>query len=1557
MRGTRRGGVAMAMPLILALVFVGIAVVAIIEQEPPRGTLTGKVVAEELGRPLPGVKVYLSAKFTVGGERPETRIIRAGPDGRFAADWLDAGEWAIRASARAHELGPVGVEVEEGRTRDITLELAPVEPFLHLIVHQHMFTSDEPVQIACRGFVEPDVIRVHRYLVDFDRLIATRGGNLHALGIRSDTSIYELERNSALTDAGSVALEIRERDSEGLFYQRGTLGEVPPGLYVIAAETAGLAELDWVMVTDLGLIAKHDDERLYTYVTDLASGEAVTDVEVTVYQDGQALASAAPSAEGLSSVSLAEAESGWRTVVARAGDSFTYLQEYMSSYRADREPRCFIYTERPVYRPGHEVNFKGVVRSLVGEEYQVPAGREVRVEVRDQNDRLTYTSSLQSDEFGCFYDSLQLSDAAPTGYYGLQARMDRETFYGGFEVVAYRKPEFEIKLTPGKKRYTRGEEAHVKAEGLYYFGAPVADCEVTYTVRRSQYWFCPEYEEYYDWAGESWWGAESGTIVADGYARTDAAGEVDIVFDTAVEEESEIDTDHLYTVEVELTDPSRRSVSETANVLVTRGEFYLQVRPEPSVSRPGQAVQVAITAMDYEGKPKAGINIQVETGYAEWTEGTERFERDVAKRVTTNEAGEASLEVTPGESGIYDVRAETRDERGNRIADRATCWVSEGDYADMPYDYGELELVTDKEVYEPGESAQVLINTDREGIRALLSIEGGRLYECRTVELAGKTTRLSVPILRKHIPNIFISVCYVSNKKFVQREAAIKVSPRQRVVEIALEPDRETYHPGEAAAYAIRTTDEQGRPVRAQVSLGVVDEAIYAIREEPSEGLLETFYPKQYNAVETSFSWPRIYLDPADKGGARLKVRREFPDTALWMPAIVTDASGEATVNFSMPDTLTTWRATARAVTLDTRVGKATDKVVCTKDLLLRVQTPRFLVEGDRFTLSMVAHNRTDQPRRITVEPRCQGIDWEEWGPIAALPGGEARRFDWAASAMHVGPATVQGRLETRGGVWLGDAMEVTLPVLPRGRARVEQRSGAALTDEVLKLNLREDAIEGATSLKVGISPSIAAALLRSAQYLAGYPWGCIEQTMSSWLPDVVLYDSFKDLGLDEADLPEDLGEMVEKGLLRIYDKQVPDGGWGWCRYDDSDPWMTAYVMFGLAVARRAGWEVDRRAFDEGLRALGKHIAASKTNAEDVAFGMYAAALADRQDLVEQAAHRLRRKHLSDYALACKTLALGVSVMGGDDLWRRVKETDAFCWWGSGYKSYETTALCLKAALAINPKDRRIYKVVRWLMHERRGDHWLSTRDTAMVLYALVDFVRLTGEMAPDFIAVVRLNDEQLARKHMTRADVFAPEMVIEVAAEKLRAGANKLVITREVTGAGRGNLYYSVDFRQTLREEHFAEVVSAANISVGREYYKVVTRTDPKLGTLRPMPSKTPRDSFKSGDSVLVKLTITAGKAAEHVIIEEPLPAGFEVAERGGLDRWSWRNWWSDTDVRDERIGFFARTLPAGERVIKYHLRATIPGTFCALPTHLYCMYDPETRASGAESTLKITD
>ena len=160
-------------------------------------------------------------------------------------------------------------------------------------------------------------------------------------------------------------------------------------------------------------------------MTDLASGEAVTDVEVTVYQDGQALASAAPSAEGLSSVSLAEAESGWRTVVARAGDSFTYLQEYMSSYRADREPRCFIYTERPVYRPGHEVNFKGVVRSLVGEEYQVPAGREVRVEVRDQNDRLTYTSSLQSDEFGCFYDSLQLSDAAPTGYYDLQARMDR----------------------------------------------------------------------------------------------------------------------------------------------------------------------------------------------------------------------------------------------------------------------------------------------------------------------------------------------------------------------------------------------------------------------------------------------------------------------------------------------------------------------------------------------------------------------------------------------------------------------------------------------------------------------------------------------------------------------------------------------------------------------------------------------------------------------------------------------------------------------------------------------------------------------------------------------------------------------------------------------------------------------------------------------------------------------------------------------------------------------------------------------------------------------------
>ena len=102
----------------------------------------------------------------------------------------------------------------------------------------------------------------------------------------------------------------------------------------------------------------------------------------------------------------------------------------------------------------------------------------------------------------------------------------------------------------------------------------------------------------------------------------------------------------------------------------------------------------------------------------------------------------------------------------------------------------------------------------------------------------------------------------------------------------------------------------------------------------------QAFYPRRVNRVSTEYSFAVEYLGDADKAEPKIETRKRFPDTAYWNPTVQTDANGRASIAFSLPDNLTTWRATAVAHTLDTRIGRGTNKVLVSKDFFVRLQTP-----------------------------------------------------------------------------------------------------------------------------------------------------------------------------------------------------------------------------------------------------------------------------------------------------------------------------------------------------------------------------------------------------------------------------------------------------------------------------------------------------------------------------------------------------------------------------------------------------------------------------------------
>jgi hypothetical protein len=240
-----------------------------------------------------------------------------------------------------------------------------------------------------------------------------------------------------------------------------------------------------------------------------------------------------------------------------------------------------------------------------------------------------------------------------------------------------------------------------------------------------------------------------------------------------------------------------------------------------------------------------------------------------------------------------------------------------------------------------------------------------------------------------------------------------------------------------------------------------------------------------------------------------------------------------------------------------------------------------------------------------------------------------------------------------------------------------------------------------------------------------------------------------------------------------------------------------------------------------------------------------------------------------------------------------------------------------------------------------------------MILYALADFLKHSQELEPDFDVTITLNDRPLCEPiHFDKAAIFAPQFELS-AGEGLEIGDNILRIDKQ----GAGNLYYSVRFGQYVGTEDLPMRVGGAGIVIERTYHKLSLGRDGASGNWSLQPSKSPRRQFRSGDLIRARVSVRSARDYDYIMIEDPIPAGCEVIDRGDVPDWEWEYWWQDVDVRDEMVSFFARRLPQGRRVIEYMLRAQIPGKYHVMPTRAYAMYQPEIRGDGPENRVEIED
>ncbi|MEW5988505.1 MAG: Ig-like domain-containing protein, partial [Chloroflexota bacterium] len=1456
-------------------------------------------------------------------------------------------------------------------------------------------------------------------------------------------------------------------------------GPLPLGVYFVEVAAPEISQdMRWwqnqrglIIVADTNLVVKEMFGAVYVWATNLTSGQPVTGLDLTLYNtQKQAIGAAVTDANGFASFPYEPTEGYLAGVFvvsnAPGGPGFgvagsswysnvgPWSFNLNSNTSAESPRQVYLFTDRPIYRPGDTVYFRGVVREPHFGRYNLPEQDSVTLGMDFSSgwdyQNLDYRETFELDENGGFSGEYAIAADASLGNYTLYLiEADYQYSSRSFTVAEYRKPEFLVSIAASEPEVRRGEAAEVVVEASYFFGGPATDLPVNWTIYQKGYnlpWDGPWYS--FGDGGNFFYEARLfyysedyfGDYLTGGEGRTDANGRLTISLPADLLDEIKAGSRQI-TVEAQVMDLSNFPVSARTTVTYHAADLYVGVSPADYIGAAGVENEVNLITVDWRSQPAANTPVEVVFYQREWeysrvqeygqyTTKWEPVDTEIDRlTVTTDDQGKATVSFTPPDGGEYLAVATVMDSGGRTQTSSVGMWVADENFIGWRTDPRQrsLDLVADKQEYRPGETARLLVPSPFTGpVNAWLTIERGELLEQQLITLNSSSDVVEIPITADFAPNVHVTIVVVKGVDETNDYADIRlgveeliVSPEQLALSVLLTPQRDTYGPGETAVFDVLVTDFSGNGVQSDVTLALVDLAVLTLKPDNAPHIVEAFYARQPYRSQTGsglfYSGEGLTVEIPDMQGGfggggggdaaqeavglarsgeeeEEKVRQDFRDTAYWEARLTTDASGRATIEVPLPDNLTTWRMSGKAVTADTLVGQDFSDITVTLPLLIRPVTPRFFTVGDQLQLGAIVHNNTGDSLEVTVSLEADGLTLEgEAEQVVTIPAGDRVEAQWPVTVDDVQFADLTFRAQ--GGDYsdatkptFGIAPDQLIPVYRYDAEDVVGTSGvldeAGRRVEAILLPPGVDTREGEVSIRV--SASLAAALTEALAVVnndfAGVEWVCAYSVIDQLLPNLATVHALQELGLDDPSLAAELDELVVSGLSRLEALQRGDGGWNWCFDDDSDPFLSAYILLGLDKAQEAGYNVNEAMVDKATSYLGRQIKdAARLNVRyevnRQAFFLYVLAevgsgnAADLDGLFDE-----HRALLDPYAKALLAIAYELAGESGNNQAALLADLndavimsatgahweDAEPDWNNLASDIRGTAMILDAFARLEPDNPLAERAVRWLMVARTAGQWPTGQDNAWSILALTDWMVATGELDADYDYQVNVNLRPLDEGSFTRDNVTEVKELSVPISDLLLEDVNFLDFQR---GEGDGRLYY------TAHLDSFIDVstVEAVNrgIIVQRAYYDA--ECDPAELACEPITEIT------AGQTVRVELTIIVPHDLVYAVIEDHLPAGAEAIDPGletsasgeggevtRVDqdyRWGYWGWWyfNRIEYRDDRVVFYSDFLPAGTYQYTYTLQTTLPGVYQVMPATAREAFFPEVfgRSDGLLFTI----
>jgi len=1548
--------------------------------------VSGSIKIQGIDSPAANINVTAQGRYTYSNVSFH--------DGSFLLEDVKPGTYTITLSHQGfNTIKSENIKVTEGKdVKNIKFDIEAKAPEIKVHSYRYTFTPGNEIEFNLRT-LRLDTVHVKIYKVPMQIFVSEK---------RDPESIEPADSGyKTVTEWDESVANFNPY--EWMYYSVKVNRPLPAGGYCIEVKGKGdVLSRQFFTVTNLGVVLKRSPENVTAYVTDLVLNKPLKNVSVIFYNEQlrkkintgedsgdqpeslmleelpvKVLAKGKTDNNGIFKGKLSSAKDVHMLAVSDEG-SYAICSGGASNYYVSEKDKLYIYTDRPVYRAGDKLFFKIIAKKM--EEKFLPIKNKTlyyTIQTGGSSKKLS-SGTLTLDEWGTANGSVQIPGNSDLGYFRINAGFSEKNLYGSgsFFIEQYRKPEFKIDIIPSKDYFINGDSAEFKVEAKYFFGAPLNGALVKYTFYERK---IEDIDPAYSGDGAYSSGGSYSRIKLEGEKYADTGGSALLKVASG-----NYPYDREITLEATVTDKSNITITASKTVKIGRGEYFIKLIPEENFFNAKGDKKIKVKTATHADKPVAA-NLEINLFRYIWKPVERVYIHDsrpfYTRKISTDKNGfaEFSLPSDFSGDGEYDLIAQGHDSRDNLITGSKILWIYSDAGGDIDSKYRELEVSLNKTSMEKSGEVTCLVKSRFTDSYVLLSLEGRDVYETKVIKMDRHVVPVTFKIDSKLAPNIFIRGAMQRGRALYTTESEVTIPVDDVKINITLTPDKDKYGPGETAKIKVRAVDSTGKPVPADLSLAAVDESIFYIRPDSTPEISGFFYSKISNWVITTYSYPITLLAGAGKD-AGVKVRENFRDTAFWEANIKTDANGEALVSVTLPDNLTTWRLTVRGHDLKGRMGEVRKKFLSTQDIIARIGKPRFFIEGDKTGLIGIVNNNTESGiEEISTELKADSkVIQPDKDFKVSLPGfGSAAKNYTITVPEGKDSLALEFKSVTPGN--RGDSVKHTVPVEKRGLKYSISGSGdmQGSREIMLKPVKGNDDFEFVPEeIFLSVNPSPVTQIIKSVEYLNEYPYGCLEQTINKFLPNLAMLKLLKGSGYSKA-IPEKLRNQVESnipdGIQRIVKAQNYDGTWGWWEGDRGNTYTTGFAMYSLFQARNYGYPVSDYTFSQGLTAIQRIFEApEKMDNDELSYLAYIYSMfgkwnhpafkriAFSKDLNPyQAANLIKavntfkgKETLQEYESneiddALKLLRKKINESAKRDpsgiYWPATKG-QAWNWPGG---NTEITAHVLSALLISDNSSAMTSQAVASISKRFKSGSWDSTKESGTVILALCDYLTAKGiDFKTSGDLEFALNNGKLDKISYTLNSGTEDLRRTIKLDNKIKAENYRLTVSgtdsADTTWSAtlRGTLYFKPKGLFSFMKSEKRGIAALSNgVAARREIYYLNRVKDLKMQEYLVPQEVDEKGKINVGDELLVRVKFRADDSFGFMILQDFLPAGFEVVKESAYNEFQP---YSHVERRDNRMVFFFTGIEKErEYEVAYVIRAELPGSFIMRPARIECMYE----------------